>query len=237
MARQQGVIPFEGTIGGIIFYRNKHGYLARSKGGIPARRIATEERFARTRETGSEFGYASRLGKLLRLGVKACCPATGDSNTNFRVAAELMKIVQQDAVHARGQRRLTGETAHLLEGFAWNEKVRRVPVDISLDTDMARCSVTGGGPPLPAGATHMVLTLAVIRVDGQASTQTAAYAQSDMIGRSGTGAELRLRCALPEGSGDLLMAGLGLEAFQEVNGVKVSLQEGCGFWVGKVVML
>jgi hypothetical protein len=81
------------------------------------------------------------------------------------------------------------------------------------------------------------LTLALLRVDDQAGTQTAGSAQSDMIDQAGTGRELRLRCPLPQGKGNLLVAGIGLEAFQEVNGLKAGLKEGCGFWVGRVVLL
>ncbi|HSQ45116.1 MAG TPA: hypothetical protein VLM16_08980 [Ginsengibacter sp.] len=58
MAKQSGIIPLEGTIGNITFYKSKQGFLAKGKGGIPADRNAKDPAFIRTRENGSEFGKA-----------------------------------------------------------------------------------------------------------------------------------------------------------------------------------
>ena len=146
MARQKGPVLLEGTVGGIIFDKSKYGYLVRSRGGISRQRIATEARFARTRENASEFGYASRAGKLLRLGVKAGCPGAEDGNTNARLAGRLMKIVQADAVNGRGQRQLTSETVQQLEGFEWKESATLgllLPVDIDLSRGVAICRMPG----------------------------------------------------------------------------------------------
>jgi hypothetical protein len=249
MARQKGTIPIEGTIGGIIFYKNKHGHLARSKGGISRHRIATEERFARTRETGTEFGYASRTGKLLRQGIKACCPGAEDGDTNFRLTAKLMKIVQADAVNVRGQRRLTSDTSHLLEGFEWKEAAKpgellRAPATVTMDMSagVAQCRIkdfiAGRDMRPPAGATHVALTLAVVRVDDVAGTQMNTHAVSGALSPAGgIAGELVLGCALPAGAGKVLMAGIGVEAFQEVNGELVELKDGCGFVVMKGLVL
>lgn len=40
--------PLRGTIGNITFYKSGEGYLAREKGGIDAKRIATDPAFQRT---------------------------------------------------------------------------------------------------------------------------------------------------------------------------------------------
>ena len=40
--------------------------MARLKGGIDKKRIATDPAFQRTRENGAEFGRAGKGGKLLR---------------------------------------------------------------------------------------------------------------------------------------------------------------------------
>ncbi|EIA08653.1 hypothetical protein HJ01_02375 [Flavobacterium frigoris PS1] len=53
MARQNGIIKLKGTIGDITFYKTKDGHLAREKGGIDAKGIATDPAFQRTRENGA----------------------------------------------------------------------------------------------------------------------------------------------------------------------------------------
>jgi hypothetical protein len=64
MAQQKGIIPLQGTIGNITFYKSKDGFMAREKGSLDASRIATDPAFQRTRENGAEFGRAGKAGKF-----------------------------------------------------------------------------------------------------------------------------------------------------------------------------
>jgi len=63
MAKQAGIIKLKGTIGDIAFYKSRDGHMARLKGGIDKKRIATDTAFQRTRENGAEFGRAGKSGK------------------------------------------------------------------------------------------------------------------------------------------------------------------------------
>ncbi len=65
MARQSGIVPLKGTIGNITFYKSQDGYLAREKGSLDAKRIASDPKFQRTRENGAEFSRAGKIRFIL----------------------------------------------------------------------------------------------------------------------------------------------------------------------------
>jgi hypothetical protein len=50
MAKLKGIIKIKGTIGDITFYKSQGGYMAREKGDVDSKRIATDPAFQRTRE-------------------------------------------------------------------------------------------------------------------------------------------------------------------------------------------
>ncbi len=57
MARQKGIIKFEGTLDEITFYKTQDGYLAKTKSGVSAERIATDPAFARLQTLQSCKGH------------------------------------------------------------------------------------------------------------------------------------------------------------------------------------
>ncbi len=60
MARQKSILPIEGTIQNITFFKSKDGYMAKEKSEISADKIATDPVFERTRENNAEFGRAGK---------------------------------------------------------------------------------------------------------------------------------------------------------------------------------
>lgn len=120
MAQQKGILPLRGTIGNITFYKSKDGYLAREKGGIDAKRIATDPAFQRTRENGMEFGTAGKAGKLLRNAVRVLIQNASDSKMVSRLTREMMKVIKADELSPRGQRNVINGEPALLEGFEFN---------------------------------------------------------------------------------------------------------------------
>jgi hypothetical protein len=122
MARQTGIIQLSGPLGGISFYRHKkYGMLARACNPVSAQRIAKDPAFARTRENGTEFGMASRAGKLLRQGLLGFLRDVPTEELDLRVMRLMMDIKTQDTVSQRGQRQVgiaLGLQPGLLGGFA-----------------------------------------------------------------------------------------------------------------------
>lgn len=89
MARQRGIIKLEGTIGDISFYKSQDGFLAREKGGVDGKRIATDVAFQRTCENGSEFGRAGKGGKLIRTAFRNLVMNVSDNRLTSRLVAEM----------------------------------------------------------------------------------------------------------------------------------------------------
>src|SRR6476661_7893533 len=104
MAKQKGIIKLEGTIGDITFQKTRDGYLAREKGGVSASRIANDPAFIRTRENGAEFGSAGKAGKALRNTLRQLLQNASDRRMVSRLTTEMMRVIQTDAVNARGER-------------------------------------------------------------------------------------------------------------------------------------
>src|SRR5258706_3779263 len=121
MARQKGIIPLKGTIGNITFYKSGDGFLAREKGGVDKKRIATDPAFQRTRENGAEFGRAGLAGKVLRNALRALLQNVSDKRMVSRLTRDMVKVIQADTVNARGLRNVIDGEAELLEGFEFND--------------------------------------------------------------------------------------------------------------------
>src|ERR1044071_8134387 len=111
MAQQKGIIPLQGTLGNITFYKSKDGFMAREKGGLDANRIANDPAFQRTRENGAEFGRAGRAGKLLRAALPALIQNISDGRMIARMVKEMMKVIKADTTNPRGYRNvIDGDT-------------------------------------------------------------------------------------------------------------------------------
>lgn len=121
MARQTGILKFTGRLGGLSFYAHKHyGMLVRQANPVSAERVRTDPAFARTRESSSEFGSASRAAKLLRHGLRGFLQDVGTEHLDNRLMQHLLAIKNQDVHSARGARnvaRALADTPALLGGF------------------------------------------------------------------------------------------------------------------------
>lgn len=120
MPKQKGIVKFEGTMGGMTFYKTKDGHLVKEKSSISAEKIANDPAFARTRENGSEFGRAGNAGKVLRTALRPLLSNVSDSRVASRLTAEMVKVIQADATSTRGQRNVLDGELELLQGFDFN---------------------------------------------------------------------------------------------------------------------
>ena len=120
MGRQKGILQFQGSVGALTFYKGKDGFMVREKGGIDAKRFATDPSFQRTRENGSEFGRAAKAGKLLRTAFRGQIQNAMDSMVVGRLTQQMMAVLQEDKVSTRGQRNVIDGEAALLQGFEFN---------------------------------------------------------------------------------------------------------------------
>jgi hypothetical protein len=238
MAKQSGIIKLEGTIGDISFYKSQDGYLAREKGGVAADRIKNDASFQRTRENGEEFGRAGAAGKVLRNALRLLIQSVADNRMVSRLTKKMMEVVKADATSTRGQRNVLDGEVELLNGFDFNlsgllKTTFHAPYTSTIDrvTGALHVVIPAFIPEndvvAPAGATHLRLVSAGASIDFEAETYDVATSKSaDIeIGQVATAA-IDLLNQLPVNSTHPLFLALGIEFYQQVNGVNYPLSNG-----------
>jgi hypothetical protein len=238
MARQSGIVKLEGTIGNISFYKSQDGFLAREKGGVDGARIANDPAFQRTRENGSEFGSAGAAGKLLRTALRALILSAADNRMVGRLTREMVKVIQADLVSTRGQRNVIDGEAELLQGFEFNVSgklsttlfapytatINRVTGDLDLNIPSFIAANMIGAP---SGATHFKINTAGAEVDFTNGTYVVDTQSSAELPLNGVATSvINLVNAVTANSTHPLFLAVGIEFYQEVNGVKYSLRNG-----------
>ena len=190
MAKQSGILKVEGTMGGITFYKSRQdGFLAREKGSLDAKRIASDPNFQRTRENGAEFGAAGAAGKVLRTAFRALLINASDSRVTSRLVTEMVKVIKEDQTNTRGQRNVIDGEAELLLGFEFNIGGKLTaslyaPFDSSIDrvTGVLKVDIPSYIPMNminpPAGATHYKINAAAAEVDFEGAKYVVDSASS-----------------------------------------------------------
>ncbi len=238
MAKQKGIMKLEGTIGDITFYKSQDGYLARGKGGVDGSRIANDPKFQRTRENGSEFGNAGKAGKVLRDALRALLQNASDNRMVSRLTQKMVEVIQADLTSVRGQRNVIDGEAELLEGFDFNANAKLsntlyAPYIPTIDrvAGTLQINVPSYIPTTmvaaPGGTTHYKIVSAGAEVDFENETFVVDSRQSALLAWDGTAtAVLNLSNAVTANSTHPLFLVLGIEFFQDVNGVKYPLKNG-----------
>lgn len=238
MAQQKGILQLKGSVGSFTFYKSKDGYLAREKGGIDAKRIASDPAFQRTRENGQEFGRAGKASKYLRNAVRSLLQNTSDSKMVSRLTRQMMLVVQADPINARGMRNITNGNITLLQEFDFNVNSKLsttlyAPFTTQIDRTTGSlivevpAFVPMNGVAAPGGATHLVLHSAGVEIDFEQGTSVADIESSDTIAFDNVATELLTHSHLVTPNSTLpVFILLGIEFFQEVNGSMYPLKNG-----------
>ena len=238
MARQKGIIKLDGTIGDITFYKSQDGYLAREKGGVSADRIANDPNFQRTRENGEEFGRAGKAGKMLRTSIRGLLQNVADGRMVGRLTQEMVKVLQADIISVRGKRNIIDGEAELLEGFEFNIRSKLgttlfAPFTAVIDRVAGTLNVVVASfipinmVAAPGGSTHFKLMSAGAAVDFENETfEVDTNETAQMPLNSIATAVINLSNSVTANSTNPLFLALGIEFYQEVNGVKYSLKNG-----------
>lgn len=238
MARQKGILPLEGTIGNITFFKSRDGYMAREKGGVSAEKIATDPAFERTRENNAEFGRAGKASKLLRTSVRSLIQKAADPRMVGRMLQSMMIVIHEDTVNPRGLRNVIDGEAALLKGFEFNSQAKLnatlfAPFTISytrasgvmeaaFDAFVPTTMVTA-----PSGTTHFRISLAGAAVDFEAETYESQFAESAYFNwNATTAAAFTLTVNLSPASTHPVFSILLIEFVQDVNGIKYPLKNG-----------
>ncbi len=238
MAKQSGLIKLKGTLGGITFYKTQDGHLAREKGGVEASRIANDPNFQRTRENGAEFGAAGKAGKILRTSLRTILQNSADNRMVGRLTSEMVKVIQADLTNPRGQRNIIDGEAVLLEGFEFNIKGKLgnalyAPYAATIDRPNGTLEVSlasfipSNMIAAPGGTTHFKIESAGAEVDFENETFVVDTKDSAVIAWDATPtAVITLTNAVTAASTKPLFLVLGIEFYQEVNGLMYPLKNG-----------
>lgn len=238
MARQKGIIKLEGTIADITFYKSKDGHMAREKGGVPGDRIANDPAFQRTRENGAEFGRAGKAGKILRNAIRGLLQNAKDSKVVSRLTTEMVKVIQADATSQRGLRNVIDGEAAMLNGFDFNINSKLSTTLYALFAaaiNRVAGTIILNVPPFiplnmiaaPSGATHYKIVSAGVEIDFENEVSRSDLQESAILPwDNALSVDLTLTNNITPNSTNVLFAMLGIQFYQEVNGVKYPLKNG-----------
>ncbi len=241
MARQNGLLKIDGTVGGMTFYRSKDGNMVREKGGVSKERIANDPAFARTRENGAEFGTAGTSGKLMRDSLRPLMLNSADGRVTSRVTALMAQMQKLDVVSVRGKRNVGGAIAGanaatakaMFKNFNFNKAVVLGAVlykPYAVNTTTGVITIANITPindiAFPAGATHVSFSGAFGNLNFATSVVDVRYTNVvNMQINSGLTTVTLTPSAAATGTGVKLFL-LKVEFFQLINGVQYSLKNG-----------
>ena len=255
MSKQKGVIKLVGNIGGMSFYTSNGEYLARTAGGPTKERIATGSNFVRTRENNAEFGGSAKVGKAFRTSLSSVIQTMGGSSLTANLT-KLFKAINAKASGIRGQRPIALSTNKAqAKGLELNERISftsvfNAPYTVTADADRVEIVFTipdfipNNFINAPAGATGFRVAAAVgwlsdyvfdsgtasyePDVPDQNSLGITAYSAVQPLDNAGT--TITLTTTAPGGlipkPTVSVMACLGIEFYQKVDGVDYLLAQG-----------
>ncbi len=115
MAKQHGLHPLTGTVGGMNYYYDKNlGYLVRSKPGPTKNQVKRSPAFARVRHNYKEFGAASSFARQLYDGFRPFFTWCKDKKCWPGLLEEVRSMLLMDTEHVAGERQMT---TYALQGF------------------------------------------------------------------------------------------------------------------------
>ncbi len=246
MAKNKSTFELTGKMGDLVFYNSPYGPLVRRKGSLNKKRVMKDPAFERSRKAGTEFGRASSAGALLRGEVKWHFPNVVEHSTNYRLNRVLADAIREEKVHGPGDRVLNDADLSILRGFEWNSKQGFSTVfqgNVKMEIDRASGVMRVHVPAVNfkkqldalGGATHVVITALGMAPDFEKGKCETAVAAGEMwnLADSKAGAQV-MEVVLKPGLTGHLILGVGMKAFQEVNGKMYGLRHGDAFVVGMV---
>lgn len=183
MAKQKGIVKFEGTLDDINFYMRKGVPVARKAGGgFTAKVIKNSPNMERVRENSSEFGHCSQIKRLIRESLFVLLQDYKDPSLHARMMRLMQEIKVLDVVAERGKRTVVcGLQTHLGKklffDFSFTEKYSfKNVVTVTVDAFTLSCTIThfdSNCIAFPKSATHVKFTYLVCAYDFDALTFTS----------------------------------------------------------------
>lgn len=230
MAKIKGIVSLKGTLGGLNYYKTKHGHIAREAGGgFNGEAIRTKASMQRVRENGSEFGHCSKINKVFR-------QAIGEFHEHYKfqgLHGHLMSLFTQlkdlDPISARGQRRVglgaqTEAGKNILRQFNYtpHSQLERIfpfqPVIDATTYHIRFDHIDMGMVKLPPGATHLKLRYGVVDMDFNSMTYESYTGAPFLIDKNFVEGPLELILDNVPAIAHMCLPILGMRLYQRVGG-------------------
>jgi len=238
MATQMGMFPFRGKMGNVVFYKLNGQWVARTKGGATAEQIATQPRFQRTHENSLDFGRAMRASQAMRATFQPMSHTNPDKLLGRRLLTTMISVIKADTKSKRGFRNVLDGKLDLFEGFEFNEKGKlsntiTAPYKPAIDRETGEMTISIPSfiPQkmvfAPAAATHFKFISGGSALEFESKKPEVSLDSSAELplNNVATG-EIVLNIKVPANSTHPLFFALGVEFYQEMNGVMYRLTDG-----------
>jgi len=237
MAKQTGIVPLAGTLGGINFYMRKGKPVARrAGGGFTGEAIRKSPSMARVRENNTEFGHCSRVKKVFKDSLLPFLGRHRNEELQGRLMRLFLAIKDADQASERGRRHIGVGLEYaagkaLLEGFCFTPFC--LPThNCSHDAATATYTLHGLDPKgldFMPGATHLELQFGVVALDLEALKASLYSSEVVRVAKKGGVQSISLPADVPQEATGIRIGVLHYRFSQEVNGAFYGFQEQDGF--------
>lgn len=223
MATQTSVITYEGKLDKTIGYRRKGKRCVRRLPKHVRRSIATIL-------SGTDFGTASKAGKLVRRALLPALDIRQDYTLTNRLNKEMLKVLYAGS-QERGSRRIQHKATELLKGFQFNKTTgldRLLPFPIPKvvqDGNKLRIAI----PAMEAGAirharntTHIEIKAVAAGLNFNGDDRELAVSDKVLFRINQPVAATELVLPFKAGEAETIVV-LQVRAFNEHNGILVAL--------------
>jgi len=203
-----------------------------------SKRVATEERFERTRENMAEFERAARSGKLLTDAFRAIADSASDSRQTARMSRAMSKVIKSDKLNSRGQRKVSDGDLQLLRGFDFNVAAKLTTVffpPYTASIDRATGTLKVDIPAFvskrmlkaPRNTTHFTVVCGAAEVNFDTGIQKGASSSTAELayGKPPTEAITLSNVLSPNSTAPLFLV-LGVTFYQYINSEYYTLNNG-----------
>lgn len=241
MAKQEGPLYFEGTLGGINFYFLEGEALARrSGGGFTREAIKNGPHMEKVRESNSEFGGCSKVNKEFKKALQPYLEGYRDGSLHRRLMQLFLKIKELDLLSERGKRSVhqgifLRAGKQLLKDFVFTPQ--RSPVlgcSYGFDWNILTFKVSDFNVdqvPFPKGSDYMEVLVGLIRFDFVSLDYQQSFAKAVVLARNFTEDSFEIILdEVPQGKG-ILFSVVRVLFYQTNNGKRCLLPGGDAYGV------
>lgn len=249
MAKQKGLFPMQGTLGGVTFYTLNGKPIARmAGGGFNGEAIKHKPSMQRVRENGSEFGHCSRSNKAFRMAIRPFYEHFKFTSLHSHLMQLFTQLKDLDTLNPRGKRQValglqTNAGKALLKAFHYTPlcTLKTVllfaPVFDASHFSLRYDAMAFSTLKFPKGATHLKLLYGVLDFDFETMQAQTYTANPVFMDADFTDSPLLLEPTQTPMVQHTGIAVLGMRLYQRMDGVLYPLEDErfVGFYVVGVV--